>query len=217
MPTSYLIAEHEKISSMLRVLERMCARLKQGESLPVEHWESLFRFFELFSDQIHHAKEEDILLPALIQSGFPWKGGPMCSHFKQIQMQMLRDGESMQEQVAALNREFGLNILFDADPFSDRRSLPVLDEHVLGRALVRVLRLQLGKTSFISFAHRFIALLDAHIDKENRCLFPMLNDTFNVEQQKEMLQKFLEADKKFFMQVSFQELEEQWKKLLILY
>ena len=77
----HLLAEHEKISSMLRVLERMCGSLEKGELLPREQIEDLLLFFELFSDQLHHAKEEEILLPALILSGFPWKGGPLCSYF----------------------------------------------------------------------------------------------------------------------------------------
>lgn len=208
--TDHLLAEHEKISSMLRVLERMCEHLKKGDVLPREQIEDLLLFFELFSDQLHHAKEEEILLPALIQSGFPWKGGPLCSYFKQMQMW----DESIQEQVKALNQEFELNLIFDSDPFSPKRSLPVLEEHVLGRALVRVLRLEIAKpSSFTRFARRFISLLDAHIDKENRCLFPMLDDTLNSEEQQKLTSQFCEMEKKFLNQERFQQLEQKWNEL----
>jgi len=211
--TEHLFKEHEKISAMLRGFEQLCQQLRQGETIPLEHQESFLQFFELYSDQIHHRKEEEVLLPALIQSGFPWKGGPYCSFFKQ--MQMLE--ESISEQIRELDQKFDLKLKHDTDPFSPQRSLPVLEEHVLGRALVKILRLQLGKEDFLVYARRFISLLDAHIDKENRCLLPMLNDTFKNQAQEEMTIQFQKIDDEASHQKHFQIHSRHWEELLKIY
>ena len=66
-PTEQLKEEHEGITLMLRILEKVCAKMEAKEEIdPFDHLERIMEFFKIFVDQCHHGKEEDLLFPAII-------------------------------------------------------------------------------------------------------------------------------------------------------
>src|SRR5262245_1300907 len=76
-----LKAEHEEIQKGLAVLLSVVERLATGERVPMPSVEDLLEFFQEFGDDIHHAKEEQLLFPALERAGFPRTRGPLLVMF----------------------------------------------------------------------------------------------------------------------------------------
>ncbi|MGQ9577285.1 MAG: hemerythrin domain-containing protein [Candidatus Aminicenantales bacterium] len=76
-PTRILMAEHEAIKTMLRVLENLASRLEAGERVDPEHIRMALDFIVGFADRCHHAKEENLLFPAMEAVGVPRQGGPI--------------------------------------------------------------------------------------------------------------------------------------------
>jgi hemerythrin-like domain-containing protein len=77
-PTEALVKEHEDIRRMLAVVMEMCRRLESGADVPPEHVEQAIDFIRGFADSYHHAKEEDLLFPAMERSGIPRDDGPIA-------------------------------------------------------------------------------------------------------------------------------------------
>lgn len=75
--TEELKKEHEAIKLMLGILDEMSARLEAGESLNPEHLDGVVEFIQVFADKCHHAKEEDILFPAMERAGIQRERGPI--------------------------------------------------------------------------------------------------------------------------------------------
>jgi hemerythrin-like domain-containing protein len=76
-PTEILMAEHEAIKTMLRVLENLATRFEREEPVDLEQVKKAIEFITGFADRCHHAKEEDLLFPALENAGIPRQGGPI--------------------------------------------------------------------------------------------------------------------------------------------
>lgn len=76
-PTDILIKEHDAIIVMLNILEKVCLKFDNGESVDETDLENIVEFFKVFADKCHHGKEEDILFPALEEYGIPNEGGPI--------------------------------------------------------------------------------------------------------------------------------------------
>ena len=79
MPTAteILKKEHQAILKMLEATETVAERLKRGERVPFETLKSFQEFFQIFADQCHHGKEENIFFPLLEARGMPKGGGPL--------------------------------------------------------------------------------------------------------------------------------------------
>jgi hemerythrin-like domain-containing protein len=74
-----LIGEHHLIARLVGALETYTQRLK--EELPVDS-KDLTAFATVFTelaDDIHHEKEESILLPLLSRHGFDWNAGVLAA------------------------------------------------------------------------------------------------------------------------------------------
>jgi hemerythrin-like domain-containing protein len=69
--------EHDRILEMLDVLDEVCAKLLKEVDVSREDLEAIVRFFRRYADACHHAKEENILFPALESAGMPRDGGPI--------------------------------------------------------------------------------------------------------------------------------------------
>lgn len=65
IPEVQLREEHEGITSMLKILERVCAKMEAKEKMDQVHLEKILEFFKTFADEYHHGKEEGLLFPAL--------------------------------------------------------------------------------------------------------------------------------------------------------
>jgi len=76
--TEILIREHELILRGVAVLERMARRASAGQDVPAGDARSLVEFIRKFADACHHAKEEGVLFPAMIEAGIPAQGGPVA-------------------------------------------------------------------------------------------------------------------------------------------
>lgn len=75
--TEQLKAEHRAIKLVLRIIEKMCERLKAGDNVQPEHLEQVLDFLKVFADKCHHAKEEELLFPELEKVGVPREEGPI--------------------------------------------------------------------------------------------------------------------------------------------
>lgn len=76
-PTAELSQEHQAILLMIRVLEKMADRLEAGRAVDPDDPEKSVQFLRGFADKCHHAKEEDLLFPAMEKAGIPRTGGPL--------------------------------------------------------------------------------------------------------------------------------------------
>lgn len=75
--TEQLKDEHKGIKLMLQIIGRICDMLESGKNIDPEHLEQIVEFIKVFADQCHHAKEEDLLFPAMEKAGIPREGGPI--------------------------------------------------------------------------------------------------------------------------------------------
>jgi hemerythrin-like domain-containing protein len=78
MPTTVLKAEHQIILRVIDVLERLTDQSNQGQGFKIDAYRKCVEFFRSFADACHHAKEEDLLFPALESRGVPREGGPIA-------------------------------------------------------------------------------------------------------------------------------------------
>jgi hemerythrin-like domain-containing protein len=76
-PTETLKNEHQAILLMLEVVEGVSRRLAAGEAVPADDLTRIVDFIQGFVDKCHHAKEEDLLFPAMEKTGIPREGGPI--------------------------------------------------------------------------------------------------------------------------------------------
>jgi len=65
-PAKHLEGEHEIITLMLKILEKVCAKMETKETVALAHLEGVVDFFRTFIDQCHHGKEEELLFPAIL-------------------------------------------------------------------------------------------------------------------------------------------------------
>ena len=70
-PTEQLKAEHEGIKLMLKILDKVCGKLKSAQELNQEHFSKMLEFLRVFVDKCHHGREEDLLMPAMVEAGVP--------------------------------------------------------------------------------------------------------------------------------------------------
>jgi len=77
-PTDELKKEHEAIKRMLKIMDKVCDRLDARKNIEAGHLENIVEFIQVFADKCHHAKEEDLLFPAMVASGIPNEGGPIA-------------------------------------------------------------------------------------------------------------------------------------------
>ena len=76
--TEQLMAEHEGIKLMLGILDSVSGRIESGQKLDVRDLQHIVEFLQVFADKCHHGKEEDILFPALVETGMPKDSGPIA-------------------------------------------------------------------------------------------------------------------------------------------
>lgn len=76
-PTERLMQEHEVIAKGLAILRAMAERIDRGEAVAPGAAARLLDFFVAFADEHHHAREERLLFPALVEAGLPAEHGPV--------------------------------------------------------------------------------------------------------------------------------------------
>jgi len=95
--TQQLKDEHEGIKIMLSILGEVSRQLETTGNLNKEHFDGILEFLKVFVDKCHHAKEEELLFPALVVAGVP-KDGP-------IEV-MLNEHETGRNYIKAMNAAF---------------------------------------------------------------------------------------------------------------
>jgi len=105
--------EHENIKLMLNILNKICDKLQCRKEFNQEHFSKIIEFLEVFVEKCHHGKEENFLLPAMLETGVPQDRGPAAfvimehkglhRYFKDISeaYTRLKNGDSkMSEQIS---------------------------------------------------------------------------------------------------------------------
>lgn len=73
----HLKKDHTAILGILDRLESVCGRLEKKEDIQRGQLEGILEFLQIFVEESHHDKEENVLFPAMIAAGFPKEGGPI--------------------------------------------------------------------------------------------------------------------------------------------
>jgi len=76
--TTALRSEHNHILAMITCLRAACRAAQESGELDAETFRSSIDFIRNYADAWHHAKEEDLLFPALEEEGMPREGGPIA-------------------------------------------------------------------------------------------------------------------------------------------
>jgi len=76
-PTDELKNEHEAIKTMLAIMGEVCDVLDAKRPVDPAHLDEIVEFVQVFADKCHHAKEEDLLFPAMVEAGIPKERGPI--------------------------------------------------------------------------------------------------------------------------------------------
>jgi hemerythrin-like domain-containing protein len=203
--TEELKREHEEIRAMMRVLRRMAADATSGRPVPQGDLDAAISYFEIVADRIHHSKEEEVLVPALTGKGYPLKGGPLCTYFRSLEIIRIPMRDEVRETSSALG---------ETPPESPDAPIPILEEHQLGRNLVRLMKKAASPAEFARRAERFLEMLDEHIHKEDHCLFPMTDDTLTPAEDEEVLAKFHEFDRKVADETGLARFRPAWDLLI---
>jgi hemerythrin-like domain-containing protein len=72
-----LMHEHGAIFEALQVLKGIATRLEKGGPVEEGDISDILGFLKLFADRCHHAKEEEVLFPALAKAGLSEDDGPL--------------------------------------------------------------------------------------------------------------------------------------------
>jgi hemerythrin-like domain-containing protein len=76
-PLSSLIREHQFIGRLVDALEAYADQVQRGEDADVADLSRFASAFTQFADELHHEKDERVLLPFLARSGFDWDSPPL--------------------------------------------------------------------------------------------------------------------------------------------
>ena len=72
--TQNLENDHIQILRLIEVMERVTESAVPN----VEHLETIVKVIREFADGLHHAKEEQLLFPLMVQKGFSNQTGPVA-------------------------------------------------------------------------------------------------------------------------------------------
>lgn len=76
-PIHMLTHEHHLILKVVNALEVLGQGLTSGEAMDAPLFREIIAFMREFADRCHHAKEEDLLFPAMVELGVPESGCPI--------------------------------------------------------------------------------------------------------------------------------------------
>ncbi|MCE5200565.1 MAG: hemerythrin domain-containing protein [Armatimonadota bacterium] len=75
--TDILSNEHRAIEIVLDAMEKSAKRLESGDEVDLATIDDCLDFAIGFADKCHHAKEEELLFPKLVEAGVKRDGGPV--------------------------------------------------------------------------------------------------------------------------------------------
>lgn len=122
--TGILRTEHRLILRVIDVLEILVDRGREGTSVP--ELGACVYFFRLYTDAIHHGKEEDLLFSSLVDHGFPRYQGPIAMMIQEHQL-----GRSLARQMAnELDRVEADEAAWRAFEHAARSYIQLLRQHI---------------------------------------------------------------------------------------
>ncbi|HZK49298.1 MAG TPA: hemerythrin domain-containing protein [Thermoleophilia bacterium] len=141
-PTEDLVREHGDILAMIQVVREMVRRLDAGTAVDPGHIEKAIYFIRHYADKYHHAKEEDLLFPAMHDAGVPREGGPIAVMLAEHDegrayvrnaaeaLERYRAGDGAAAQVVAANlRNYG-GLLEQHISKENQVLYPIADAHI---------------------------------------------------------------------------------------
>ena len=78
-PFEHLQREHTAIEAVLGVLDQLAAKSERSETVDKSEVQSIVAYLTECGELGHHEKEEAILAPKLVESGFDWYDGPVAA------------------------------------------------------------------------------------------------------------------------------------------
>lgn len=124
-PTEILKEEHQLILVMLKVIEAVCKKLDQGQTVSTDHLASIIDFIRNFADGCHHAKEEKLLFIALEKAGMPRSDGPVAVMLREHELgrtfvkgmdnalQLMKKGDASAAKTFAENARSYIQLLWN--------------------------------------------------------------------------------------------------------
>ena len=76
-PIAVLGHEHKFIKKVVAALDRLASSTERAAAASPDRLREIIRFMREFADRCHHAKEEDVLFPAMEKKGVPEAGCPL--------------------------------------------------------------------------------------------------------------------------------------------
>lgn len=73
-----LMKEHQDIERVLDVMSDIVVGAHEGQVLDLALLAKVAEFIRAFADDLHHAKEEKVLFPAMVAHGVPLDRGPLA-------------------------------------------------------------------------------------------------------------------------------------------
>jgi hemerythrin-like domain-containing protein len=129
--TKNLENDHEYILRLIAVMEIMVLTV----STDLKHIEMVVNLIKNYADGYHHAKEENLLFPLMVEKGFSLEQGPVSV--------MLHDHEQGRKYVKGMNDEIA------GFKGGDISALTALYEHMQG--YIDLLRAHIGKENNVLF------------------------------------------------------------------
>lgn len=127
-PTRDLKHEHEIVKHALRIMGKICDRVESGEPPNGEHLAQLLEFLTEFVDKCHHAKEEELLFPAMERAA--------AAQAKPMIAQMLAEHQTGRAHIRSMKEAFAHYQAGRADALHEfiqpsRDYINLLNSHIL--------------------------------------------------------------------------------------
>lgn len=199
--TAHLKIEHDLIGDALQALDAMSSELEQKLKVPIADLRLMVYILQNLVETCHHTKEERFLFPALAKSERLRAGGPKCTQYMgqlithDLAAQILRENSDLAGRpVDAFRRTL-------TETGSPLR-IP-MEEHDAGHLCLLRVRLEVeGYATAPENAYRlatrirqYLRLMRLHIEKENECLFMLVDQLIDESEQRVMLQQALEFER----------------------
>jgi hemerythrin-like domain-containing protein len=101
--TTVLRSEHDHILAMIACLTSACKVAEKVDGFDAETFRAGLDFIRNYADAWHHAKEEDLLFPALEAAGMPRQGGPIAVMLSEHELGRTYVGQIAKNLEAATN------------------------------------------------------------------------------------------------------------------
>jgi hemerythrin-like domain-containing protein len=203
-----LCAEHRVIQDCLRVLAEQVSRMRSNSKIPRGDISLVLNCLKFLAEDIHHAKEEEMLFPVLHGMNCLNKGGPQCTLFMGLRLefgptqrllQMVR--ETRPEILEKLKYREATRALIDAN---SPAGIPI-EEHVAASTALQCMEFLLQDIEkpevskiFLNMAEAYLTVMDMHIQKEETCLFILASQLLTKAMQDELCSRASHVDRKYF-------------------